>query len=243
MIDSMDLSDFSITVILYFPVIRVGIYILIRRLRRLRSHHLIPQNPVKFHKCHLIVRIHKDTADTANQHSQQIPADKGQFQHKCIKLIASHHLFAEPERLEMCIRDRCGNSTKVLMLVEGKTLISFCTLAEQDDVRDASLTPWIGFVYTFPEFRGHRYLGKLLEYAKNVAASEGATHIYISTDHMGLYEKYGYSFYKPVSYTHLDVYKRQICNRIFFSSSSAASSAITDNPSSRGIAARSRRDI
>ena len=42
----------------------------------------------------------------------------------------------------------------------------------------------------------HRYLGKLLEYAKNVAASEGATHIYISTDHMGLYEKYGYSFYK-----------------------------------------------
>lgn len=92
--------------------------------------------------------------------------------------------------------DLCGNSTKVLMLVEGKTLISFCTLAEQDDVRDASLTPWIGFVYTFPEFRGHRYLGKLLEYAKNVAASEGATHIYISTDHMGLYEKYGYSFYK-----------------------------------------------
>ena len=82
------------------------------------------------------------------------------------------------------------------MLVEGKTLIPFCTLAEQDDVRDASLTPWIGFVYTFPEFRGHRYLGKLLEYAKNVAASEGATHIYISTDHMGLYEKYGYSFYK-----------------------------------------------
>ena len=92
--------------------------------------------------------------------------------------------------------DLCGNSTKVLMLVEGKTLISFCTLAEQDDVRDTSLTPWIGFVYTFPEFRGHRYLGKLLEYAKNVAASEGATHIYISTNHIGLYEKYGYSFYK-----------------------------------------------
>ena len=35
-----------------------------------------------------------------------------------------------------------------------------------------------------------------MEYAKNVAASEGATHIYISTNHIGLYEKYGYSFYK-----------------------------------------------
>jgi len=90
----------------------------------------------------------------------------------------------------------CGKSTKVLMLVDRKTLISFCTLAEQDDVRDPSLTPWIGFVYTFPEFRGHRYVGKLLEYAKNLASNNGARQIYISTNHMGLYEKYGYSFYK-----------------------------------------------
>lgn len=68
------------------------------------------------------------------------------------------------------ILDLCSDSTKVLILVEGKTLISFCTLAEQDDIKDPSLTPWIGFVYTFPEFRGHRYMGKLLDYAKNVAA-------------------------------------------------------------------------
>lgn len=45
--------------------------------------------------------------------------------------------------------DLCGKSTKVLMLVEEQTLISFCTLAEQDEVRDTSLTPWIGFVYTY----------------------------------------------------------------------------------------------
>ena len=35
------------------------------------------------------------------------------------------------------------------LLVEEQTLISFCTLAEQDEVRDTSLTPWIGFVYTY----------------------------------------------------------------------------------------------
>jgi len=56
--------------------------------------------------------------------------------------------------------------------------------------------PWIGFVYTFPKFRGNRFIGKLLEYAKNVAENNGANQIYISTSHTGLYEKYGYSFYK-----------------------------------------------
>lgn len=90
----------------------------------------------------------------------------------------------------------CGDSTKVLMLVEGKNLMAFCTLAEQDEIREPSLTPWIGFVYTFPQFRGNRYMGKLLEYAKNTAKDNGASHIYISTNHIGLYEKYGYSFYK-----------------------------------------------
>lgn len=90
----------------------------------------------------------------------------------------------------------CGDSTKVFMLVEGETLISFCTLAEQDDVREPSLTPWIGFVYTFPRFRGNGFIGKLLKYAKTVAENNGANQIYISTNHTGLYEKYGYSFYK-----------------------------------------------
>ena len=27
-------------------------------------------------------------------------------------------------------------------------LLSFCTYAEQDEVREPSLTPWVGFVYT-----------------------------------------------------------------------------------------------
>lgn len=94
------------------------------------------------------------------------------------------------------VLEKFGDSTKVLMLVEGETFISFCTLAEQDEIRDASLTPWIGFVYTFPEFRGNRYIGILLEYARKLAVKEGAKRIYISTDHIGVYEKYGYSFYE-----------------------------------------------
>lgn len=94
------------------------------------------------------------------------------------------------------LKELCGDRTKVLLLTEGKQLISFCTYAEQDDIRDPSLTPWVGFVYTFPEFRGNRYMGILLEWAYTLAKADGYAHIHISTGETGLYEKYGYYFWK-----------------------------------------------
>ena len=89
-----------------------------------------------------------------------------------------------------------GERTRVLMLTEGDELISFCTLAEKDDIQPTDLTPWIGWIYTFPAFRGHRHAGKLLEQAENLAREDGVPNVYISTNHDGLYEKYGYEFYK-----------------------------------------------
>lgn len=91
-------------------------------------------------------------------------------------------------------RQLCGKTARVYLLTDGEELISFCTLAELDDVRDTDLGPWIGFVYTFPAYRGHRHAGKLLEHAFDTAVSEGAERVYISTGHTGLYEKYGYTF-------------------------------------------------
>ena len=79
-----------------------------------------------------------------------------------------------------------GNA-RVLMLVEGENLLSFCTLAKLDDVQPTDLTPWIGFLYTFPEYRGKRLAGKLLSHAEKLAKEDGATNIYISTNHIGLY--------------------------------------------------------
>lgn len=94
------------------------------------------------------------------------------------------------------LKELCGESTKVLLLVDDEKLLSFCTYAEQDDIGEPSMTPWVGFVYTFPEYRGKRRVGKLLEYAYALAKAEGHKHIYISTGETGLYEKYGYRFWK-----------------------------------------------
>lgn len=94
-----------------------------------------------------------------------------------------------------------GQTADVLMLTDGKRLAAFCTLAPLDDIQPTELTPWIGFLYTFPAYRGHRYAGRLLAYAENAAKESGGTFVYISTTHTGLYEKYGYEFLKTAKDT------------------------------------------
>ena len=92
------------------------------------------------------------------------------------------------------LKDTVGKTALVLMLVDKNELISFCTFAPLDDIQPTDLSPWIGFVYTFPEYRGNRYAGRLLDYGECLATIMGKENIYISTNHIGLYEKYGYQF-------------------------------------------------
>ena len=87
-----------------------------------------------------------------------------------------------------------GGWGSLFLLMDGEKLVSFATFTGQDAVRDESLTPWIGFVYTDPAYRGHRYAGQVLAHAEAAAAAKGFRKIYIATDYVGLYEKYGYSY-------------------------------------------------
>lgn len=88
----------------------------------------------------------------------------------------------------------CGEKSKVFLLTQGDKLISFCSFAEHDDIPDTKLTPWIGFVYTFPAFRGKRRIGKLIEHIYDLAKAQGFKQLYISTDQKGLYENFGFFF-------------------------------------------------
>ncbi len=82
----------------------------------------------------------------------------------------------------------------LLLLTDGDKLVSHVTLLLRDCIDDKTLYPWIGFVYTFPEYRGHRYAGRLIERCEETAREHSVKNIYINTDHEGLYEKYGYSY-------------------------------------------------
>ena len=87
--------------------------------------------------------------------------------------------------------EQCGETARLLLLANGAKLAAFCTYAERDDIPDTELTPWLGFVYTYPAYRGRRLMGKLIARVKEYARDNGHDTVYISTNAEGLYEKYG----------------------------------------------------
>ena len=97
---------------------------------------------------------------------------------------------------EDSFQHRYGPNGRVLLLTDDDNLVSFCTLVAQDEIVGTSLLPWIGFVYTFPAYRGHRYSEKLIHHACSLAKAGGYSHVYLSSDETGLYEKYGFLLYK-----------------------------------------------
>ncbi len=87
-----------------------------------------------------------------------------------------------------------GEGGKVFLLVDGDKLVSFLTLSLRDCIPDDSMFPWLGFVYTYPAYRGNRYGEKLINYAEEQAGKSGYSKVYIATDHINLYEKYGFTY-------------------------------------------------
>lgn len=93
------------------------------------------------------------------------------------------------------LHEAAGENPRVFLLTSGRELVSFCTYSERDDIPAEGLGPWIGFVYTFPPYRGQGYIGRLFEEIERLAGDENVREIFISTGHTGVYEKYGYEFY------------------------------------------------
>ncbi|MBQ4282938.1 MAG: GNAT family N-acetyltransferase [Lachnospira sp.] len=87
-----------------------------------------------------------------------------------------------------------GDGAKLYLMENEGELVAFCTLAPKDCIDDENLIPWIGFVYVMKEYRGNRYSEEIMQHACDVAKLQGREKVYIATDHVGLYEKYGFVY-------------------------------------------------
>lgn len=101
-------------------------------------------------------------------------------------------------------------SGSLYILTDDEKLVSFCTLTQKDCIDDENLFPWIGFVFTAPEYRGNRYSGEIIAHACNEAKKQGYDKIYLATDHIGLYEKYGFTYME----SRIDIYGEE--SRIYY---------------------------
>ncbi len=86
-----------------------------------------------------------------------------------------------------------GEGSLYIMLDEDKP-VAFVTLTKQDCIADESMFPWVGFLFTYPEYRGNRYSEQIIKHALADARRQGYARAYLATDHVGLYEKYGFVY-------------------------------------------------
>lgn len=80
------------------------------------------------------------------------------------------------------------------LLMDGDKVIGCAGIVTNDFISRMDLYPWLCAVYIEEEYRGNAYSSILLENAKIDAKEGGFNHLYLSTDHIGLYEKFGFEF-------------------------------------------------
>ena len=103
-----------------------------------------------------------------------------------------------PAIYEDCIRSGLQVKTPLpqwyLMETEEGEIIGGAGLITNDFISRMDLYPWICALFIDEEYRGNAYGALLLEKAKTDAGAAGFDNVYLCTDHVGYYERYGFNY-------------------------------------------------
>ena len=80
------------------------------------------------------------------------------------------------------------------LLVSGTEIIGGFGLINNDFMVRTDLTPWLCALFVEPAHRGKGHGGEILDYACSEAKCLGFSKLYLNTDHIGYYEKYGWQY-------------------------------------------------
>ncbi|MDF2947788.1 MAG: family N-acetyltransferase [Bacillales bacterium] len=121
-----------------------------------------------------------------------------EYKQEAIKYIQSK--WASENSL-MVYEDCIENSIKTesllpqwYVLFVDNTIVGCAGLITNDFISRMDLYPWLCALYIEEEYRGKSLGSNLLSRIRGDAASLGFKKLYLCTDHVGYYEKYGYNF-------------------------------------------------
>lgn len=77
-------------------------------------------------------------------------------------------------------------------------IIGMATIMRSDYYPLPEIFPWISTVFVSEAYRGRRISGMLIDFANRYAREVGFDRTYIPSEHIGLYEKYGYRYVKDI---------------------------------------------
>ena len=80
------------------------------------------------------------------------------------------------------------------LCLEGDRIVGGMGVIENDFHNRKDLSPNICAVYTEEEYRNQGIAGNLLNMTVNDLSQKGITPVYLVTDHVGFYERYGWEF-------------------------------------------------
>lgn len=81
---------------------------------------------------------------------------------------------------------------RVIVALENDNICGYCTIAKKDCIPDVDYTPYIGFIFVDEKYRGNRLSEQLIRYAQKLLQEVGFDRVHIVSDHINLYEKFGF---------------------------------------------------
>lgn len=77
-------------------------------------------------------------------------------------------------------------------------IVGMASIMKTDYYPLPEIYPWISSVFVTEEYRGHKISGKMIDFANKYAKEKGFAKTYIPSEHIGLYEQYGYHYLKDI---------------------------------------------
>ena len=81
---------------------------------------------------------------------------------------------------------------RVFIALVDNCIAGYCTFAKTDCISNVPYTPYIGYLFVGEQYRGNRLSEKLINYVLGYAKEQGFDRVYLVSDHVNLYEKYGF---------------------------------------------------